>query len=124
MADNQNFESTVESLFKGMEGMITSKTVVGEPMKVGDTTVLPLMDVTFGIGAGTGEGDKKSSNQGGGMGGKMTPSALLVIQDGAVRMVPVKNQDSVSKIVDLVPEIWDKVTGKIDERKAKKEAET
>lgn len=50
------FHSTVESLFKGMEGFITTKTVVGDAIHVGDTIILPLVDVSFGVGAG----DRKS----------------------------------------------------------------
>ena len=42
---------------------------------------------------------------GGGMGGKMTPSAVLVIKDGSVRMVPVNNNDPVSKIIDMAPDV-------------------
>ena len=49
---NNTFDNTVESLFKGMESFITSKTVVGDAITVGDTIILPLIDVSFGVGAG------------------------------------------------------------------------
>ena len=52
MAAENNFQSTVESLFKGMDSFITTKTVVGEAITVGDTIILPLVDVSFGVGAG------------------------------------------------------------------------
>ena len=55
---------------------ISAKTVVGDAIHVGDTIILPLVDVSFGVGAGAFEGDKKS-NGGGGMTGKLTPSAVL-----------------------------------------------
>ena len=52
MAENQ-FPSTVDALFKGMDHFITSKTVVGEPVKVDEnTTIIPLVDVTCGMAAG------------------------------------------------------------------------
>ena len=51
MADN-SFKGTVESLFKGVDGMISSKTVVGDAIHIGDTIILPLVDVSFGLGAG------------------------------------------------------------------------
>ena len=51
MAEN-NFQSTVESLFKGMDSFITTKTVVGDAITVGDTITLPLVDVSFAVGAG------------------------------------------------------------------------
>ena len=71
MAENKNtFQTTVESLMKGMDGFVSSKTVVGEPIQVGETIILPLVDVSFGMGAGAFCGEKKK-NSGGGIGGKM-----------------------------------------------------
>ena len=115
MADN-NFASTVESLFKGMDSFITTKTVVGDAIKVDEnTTILPLVDVSFGVGAGAFSNDeKKSNNGGGGMSGKMTPSSVLVIQNGVARVVNVnvKDQDGLSKIIDMVPGLIDQIKGK------------
>ena len=106
MADNY-FTSTVEALFKGMDTFVTTKTVVGEAIHVGDTIILPLVDVSFGVGAGAFEGDKKS-NGGGGMTGKLTPSAVLVIQNGSTKLVNVKNQDGLTKVLDMVPDFVDR----------------
>lgn len=108
MAD---FNSTVESLFKGMDSFISAKTVVGEAINVGDTIILPLVDVSFGVGAGAFCEDKKNRGTGG-MGGKMSPSAVLVIQNGQTKLVNIKNQDAVTKILDMVPDVINKVTGK------------
>jgi uncharacterized spore protein YtfJ len=90
--DNNDFERTVQSLFGGMNEFVTSKTVVGDPIHVGDTIILPLVDVTFGVGAGTST-NAKSPNAGGGLGGKVTPTAVLVISGGNTKMVNVKTQD-------------------------------
>ena len=68
MADN--FQTTVDSLFKGMENFITTKTVVGEAIHIGDTIILPLIDVAFGVAASA-KSEEKKNNGGGGMGGKM-----------------------------------------------------
>ena len=113
MADNK-FDTTVSSLFKGMDGFLSAKTVVGEP--VNDTIILPLVDVSFGVAAGAGNNDNKNKAAGG-MGGKMSPSAVLVIHDGITRLVNVKNQDSVSKIIDMIPDIIDKIKSFKDGRK-------
>ena len=51
MADNQ-FASTIGALFQGMDEFVTTKTVVGEPVTVGDAIILPLVDVTCGMAAG------------------------------------------------------------------------
>lgn len=114
MAEN-NFASVVESLFKGMDTFLSAKTVVGEATKIGDTIILPLVDVSFGVGAGASAGDKKNGG-GGGMTGKMSPSAVIVIRpDGSTKLVNVKNQDSMTKILDMIPDLVDKFTKKKDE---------
>lgn len=117
MAENKNdFNETVASLFEGMDSFLSAKTVVGEAVHVNDTIILPLVDVSFGVGAGAFAGDKKN-NAGGGMGGKMSPSAVLVIQNGATKLVNIKNQDTVTKILDMVPDVVDRITGKFGDVK-------
>ena len=110
MSEN-NFVSSVESLFHGMDNFITASTVVGEAIQFGDTIILPLVDVTFGVGAGAFSEDKKN-NGGGGMGGKISPSAVLVIHEGQTKLVNVKNQDGITKILDMVPDLVDRFTKK------------
>lgn len=117
MAEN-NFNSTVEALFKGMDGFLSTKTVVGDAVKFDDgTIILPLVDVSFGVGAGAFSGNSKN-NAGGGMGGKVTPSSVLVLKDGYAKLVNVKNQDVVTKVIDLVPDVLDRFT-----KRGKKEKE-
>lgn len=105
----ENFQTTVESLFKGMENFITTKTVVGDAITVGETIILPLVDVSFGVAASA-KSEERKNNGGGGMGGKISPSAVLVIQNGTTKLVNVKNQDSVTKILDMVPDFVNKFT--------------
>ena len=50
MADTNNFKDTVSALFKGMDGVVSSKTVVGEAIHTDGVTILPLLDVSFGLG--------------------------------------------------------------------------
>lgn len=107
----EKLNETVNSLFQGMEGFLTSKTVVGEPIYIKDTIILPLMDVSFGMGAGAFEAEKKNRS-GGGIGGKLTPSAVLVIRDGQTKLVNVKNQETIVKLLDMVPDVIDKFTKK------------
>ena len=119
--NSNNFETTVSSLFQGMDHFISSKTVVGDAITVGDTIILPLVDVSFGVGAGAFSSDNKS-NSGGGMTGRITPSAVLVIQDGHSKLVTVKGQDSISKILDMVPDIISKFS-KSDKKGKEKDVE-
>ena len=84
MAENQ-FPSTVDALLKGMDNFITTKTVVGEPLKVEDA--------------------------GGGMGARMSPSAILVIQNGMTRLVNIRHQDAMTKALDMVPDLVNRFVG-------------
>lgn len=113
MADN-NVQNMIGSMMKGMEGFLSTKTVVGEPTQIGDATIVPLVDVTFGVGAGASAQDKKN-NGGGGMSGKLSPSAVLVIKNGQVKLVNIKNQDSMTKILDFIPDLVDKFTASKEE---------
>ena len=109
MADNQ-FSSTVEALFKGMDNFVTTKTVVGEAVKIDDTIILPLVDVTCAMAAGAFSQPSKN-NGAGGMSAKMSPSAILVIQNGVTKLVNIKHQDAVTKIIDMVPDFVNRFVG-------------
>ena len=113
MADN-NFTGVIESLMKGMNAVLGTKTVVGEATQIGDTIILPLVDVTFGVGAGASASDKKNGG-GGGFSAKMSPSAVLVIKNGTTKLVNIKNQDMVTKVIDMIPDIVDKFTAPKEE---------
>ena len=95
MADNNNFQSTVESLFKGMDSFLTTKTVIGDAIHIG----------------------------GGGMGAKITPSAILVINKNGTKLVNVKNQDAITKILDMIPDIAAKFTKKDGDECSEEELE-
>ena len=112
MNTKNDVNTTVGALLKGMDSFITTKTVVGEPQQVGDTIILPLIDASFGVGAGAFCDDKKN-NGAGGMSGKISPSAVLVIRNGETKLVNVKNQDSMTKILDMVPGFVDKFSNKM-----------
>ncbi len=108
MAEN-NFGGVIDSLMKGMNAVIGTKTVVGDATQVGDTIILPLVDVSFGVGAGASASDKKNGG-GGGFSAKMSPSAVLVIKNGSTKLVNVKNQDMVTKVLDMIPDVVEKFT--------------
>ena len=104
----ETFQGNMETIFKGMEEFISTKTVVGQPVTVGDTVILPFVDVSFGAAASA-KAEPQRHGGGGGLGGKMSPSALLVIQDGRTRLINIKNTDTVTKLMDLVPEVMNRL---------------
>ena len=129
MADNKNdFNNTVNSLFNGMSAFLTSKTVMGETQVIGDTTIIPLMDVNFGVGAGATAPARGGNSAAGGMGGKMSPSAVIVVQGDFVRILPVGETNKLQNVMDMIPGVVEKVQkflsgrGKSDEEKAVDEA--
>ncbi len=124
MAEKSNFNATVDALFKGMDSFVTTKTVVGEAMEVGNVTIVPLADVSFGIGAGAFAGNGKN-NDGGGLGGKIRPAAVLIIgKDGSTKLVRTdEKEDLVDRILGMAPGIINRFTGGGEATDAEKAAE-
>lgn len=108
--ESQNgFSAAVDALFQGMDHLVATKTVVGDAVKVDDAIILPLMDVTCGMAAGTFAENAKNKGAGG-MSAKLSPSAVLVIQNGSTRLVNIKNQNTVNKMLDMVPDMVNRFT--------------
>lgn len=97
--------NNLDILFNKMENFISSKTVVGDAVKVGDVTLIPLVDVNVGVAAGAGE----KGQGGGGLGAKIMPSAVIAIYNGNVQLINIKNQDAISKLIDMAPGIVSKL---------------
>ena len=116
MAEKQNtFKQVASSLMLGAEGMLTSKTVAGEPIVVGDTILIPLSDVSIGCGLSSGNGASKDSGSGG-VFAKMTPTAVLVVHGENTKVVSIKDQNTVSRVIDMVPDVIDKFAAMIKDR--------
>ncbi|MCD7905567.1 MAG: GerW family sporulation protein [Clostridiales bacterium] len=107
-----NISTSLDALFTKMDGFVSSKTVVGDAVSLGEITVIPLVDVAFGVGAGASdknEDKKKGEACGGGLGAKISPAAVLVIKNNGIQLVNVKNENSINKLIDMVPGILDKL---------------
>lgn len=116
---NDKVNSELNVLMDQLENFITTKTVVGEPISIDNTILVPLVDVSFAAAtAGTTSNkftqknkekekrvDGETGSGAGGLGAKVTPSAMLVIQNGTTQLINVKSQDSLSKIIDMIPGI-------------------
>ena len=97
-----------------MDGYLHTKTVVGDPIQVGDKIILPLSDVSFGIGAGALEGSSKNRG-GGGMGAKISASALLVIDKDGTKLVSLKDSSTIGKLFELAPRVINRFMNKGEE---------
>lgn len=113
MADSKtqvSMTNTTNSMLKGADAYLSAKTVVGDPIQVGDVTVIPLVDVTFGMGAGAMNKAKGGDSAAGGIGGKLAPTAVMVIKNGYVQVVPVHDDSALASVLNKIPGLIDKVT--------------
>lgn len=102
-----NFNEAVEVLFNKVDDLVSTKTVVGEAIVIGDMTLLPLIEVA--VGAGVGANEKGGTSAAGGMGAKITPSAILMIRPEGTQLINVKNQDAITKLIDMAPGVVNKL---------------
>lgn len=113
----------LDMLFSKLEDFFNTKTVIGEPIEVGETTLVPIISVSFGFGTGAGENqntrkDKSNSGSGIGMGAKIASDAVVVIRkDGSVKILPVRGKDNLMSLIEKVPEIVSKFNLKKPEGK-------
>ena len=120
-------ESLMNTAMSNLKEMIDVNTVVGEPIDAGNgTTIIPVSKVTYGFASGGSDFPSKTNKEifggGGGAGVTITPVAFLVINDGEVTLKHITAYDNAAeRVVNLVPEMFDKVTSVVN--KAKKEKE-
>jgi uncharacterized spore protein YtfJ len=111
MADNFVKEN-INTIFENFEKFISTKTVVGQPIQIGEVTLVPLIDVCFGAGTGGGDGADEKGGKGvgsaGGGGAKISPAAVLVIKGDNIEMMPVKKGSSFERLIDMAPELIEK----------------
>jgi len=118
----------LEALFGKLEKFLKTETVVGQPIVIGETTIVPIVSITFGCATGAGEGtgnDPKSgsgSGAGSGLssGAKITPTAVLVIQNNEVTLLPVKDKFGLENLLNKVPDLMEKMQNKPEEIKTDK----
>jgi uncharacterized spore protein YtfJ len=123
--DREDIERLVTSTLGEIEKVLGSKTVVGEPITVGDSTLIPLISVGFGfgLGGGSGLGETKqkgdSTAGGGGAGGGVKPIAVIIVDKDGARIEPIKGgmASALEKIGETVPEMMTKFAEKWGERK-------
>ena len=121
----------METTMQKIREMVDVNTIVGQPITTADgITVIPVSKVSFGFASGGSDfatknqpaGANNSFGSGSGAGVNITPIAFLVIKDGTVRLVNVAptEHSAVDNIIEMVPEVVDKVTGMINKKKEAK----
>ena len=112
--ENSNVKENLEVLFEKFRNMIKVETVVGEAVQIGDTTLVPFVDVTPGPGTGTNHNTANKNHEcgGGGGGAKMEPSAILVIKGERIELFNIKGNpysSSFDRLIGLVPDLAPKL---------------
>lgn len=129
MPINLNVNENINMLFEKLREFITSKTVIGEPLTVGDSTLIPVINVQFGLGSGGGDGTDAKGNGGvgggAGIGAKVAPTAIIVIKGEKIECLPIKKTSGLEKLIEMVPDLVDKMNIKTskDEEEGDKEEE-
>ena len=121
---SKNLPNMLNETIAKIREMVDSNNVIGEPIVVGDVTIIPVSKVSVGFGGGgsdfTSKNAVKTEPFGGGVGGgvKVTPICFLVVKDGNVRMMPVATpaNTTADRIVEMVPDTLDKISAFIDSK--------
>ena len=127
---NKTLPEMLEGTISKMREMVDVNSVIGDPITTVDgVTIIPISKVSVGFAGGGSDYVSKHANKhdnpfGGGVGGGMnvTPIAFLIVKDGAVRMLPVAvpANTTAERVVELVPDMLDKLTEFIDSKLEKK----
>ncbi len=120
---SKNLPNMLQDTISKIREMVDVNNVIGEPIVVGDVTIVPVSKVSVGFGGGGSDYVKNVGSGepfGGGVGGgvKVTPTCFLIIKDGTVRMMPVAAPASTTadRLVEMVPDTLDKIAAFIDSR--------
>lgn len=106
-------EELVKTVLSELGEIAKTKTVVGDPIQVGTTTIVPVskLSIGFAVGGGNTTGDEKTGEATGG-GASIEPVAFFVAREDKVELVTVrKDEVGLAKFIDLVPQLVDQVKG-------------
>ena len=132
MEKNNPINDMLQESMAKLRELADTNNIVGQPITTPDgVTLIPISRVSLGVGGGGSIfGKKKDANPegnlGAGMGAGVTiaPVAFLIVKDGFTRMMPVAAppMNTVDRVVEMAPDVIDKVTGFIEKQQEKKQA--
>ena len=117
MEKESSIKELITSSLEQIRTIIDADTVVGRQIVTASgTTIIPISKVTYGFATGGDDfptsGGKEMFGGCGGAGVTVTPVAFMLIQDGEVTIKHISGSDSAAeKMVNLVPDMFDKVSG-------------
>ena len=132
MEKNNPISDLLQESMTKLRELADTNSIVGQPIQTSDgVTLIPISRVSFGFGGGGAAfGSKKNEdadNMGAGVGSgvRIEPVAFLIVKDGITRVMPVAAPplNTVDRIVEMAPDVIDKVTGFIEKQQEKKKME-
>ena len=120
-------QEVISEVTEELEKIVSTQTVIGEPITAGGKTFIPITRLSVGFASGGFEcGSKNGANApyggGGGAGAKVEPIAFIVIDDDKTELLTIKAsqlEDEIARFLSMIPSIIDKVKASSKEKKSK-----
>lgn len=112
MSEN-SIKNIMDVTMEKLRAMVNADTIIGDPMVVGEITLIPVSKVSFGVASGGSDFPSKTQSGlfggGGGAGVTISPVAFIAISGGNVKMMPIYNEmTTVDKAISMAPEVLEK----------------
>ena len=134
MEHNHPINDLLSTTMEKIRTMVDANTIIGQPIQAEGVTLIPVSKLSFGFASGgsdfTTKNQKPAAHNtfggGTGAGAKLEPLAFLVVKGDSVRLLSMAPPPAttVDRVIDMVPEVVDKVTGFIEKQQEKKAADT
>ena len=132
MEQNHPINDLLNATMEKIRTVVDANTIIGQPIQAEGVTLIPVSKLSVGLGCGGSEfavknqkpGQPNTFGGGSGAGVKLDPVAFLVVKGESVRLLSVAPPPgtTVDRVIDMVPEVVDKVTGFIEKQQEKKAA--
>lgn len=120
MNEKTKLEALVKSAMEKVKELSDSQAIIGNPITTPDgTTIIPVSKVSFGLASGGTDWGSGMSGFGGGSGAGITisPLAFIVVRNGEAKLLQMTNNTPYQNaIVNVVPEVVDKIIDFVDKK--------
>ena len=111
--ETANYEANkiLDHLLESLQVLTRSSRVIGDPISIGEFTIVPLIQIGFGFGGGGGGGEgtlmgkTAGSGEGGGAGGSVQPIALLVLHREEIHLYSIPVVTAFSEVAGIAQEV-------------------
>lgn len=124
MSEN-SIKAIMDTTMDKLKAMVDANTIIGDPITVGEVTLLPVSRVSFGLATGGSDFPSKHQSElfggGGGAGVTISPVAFIAVNGDSVKMMPVYNElGTAEKALAMAPEVLERAKELFSKDKQKK----